>query len=257
MKIAILADIHGNLLALKAVLADVARQGVDQIVNLGDILSGPLQPAETADCLMELDLITICGNHERQVLALLSGPDSHIDATTTDGYTATQLSPAHIGWLKSLPSSLALNDEVLLCHGTPNSDLHYWLETVVPRCMSQESSLGVRAATAQEVTERLGDVRASLVLCGHTHVPRVVHSDCTLIVNPGSVGLQAYDDVHPLPHIIETGAPHARYAVVEKVATGWQVDLRTIPYDHQSQAEVARRRGRHDWAHALATGRAI
>ena len=75
MKIAILADIHGNLLALKAVLADVARQGVDQIVNLGDILSGPLQPAETADCLMELDLITICGNHERQVLALLSGPE--------------------------------------------------------------------------------------------------------------------------------------------------------------------------------------
>jgi hypothetical protein len=52
-----------------------------------------------------------------------------------------------------------------------------------------------------------------------------------LIVNPGSVGLQAYDDEHPHPHVVENGAPHARYAIVEKPA-GWQVDLRAVPYDH-------------------------
>jgi predicted phosphodiesterase len=54
MKIAILSDIHGNLVALQAVLRDIAQQGVDQTVNLGDILSGPLNPAETADLLMSL-----------------------------------------------------------------------------------------------------------------------------------------------------------------------------------------------------------
>ena len=257
MKLAIISDIHGNLSALKAVLVDVANQGVDQTVNLGDILSGPLQPAETADLLMALDLVTIRGNHERQVLALLSSPTINLDATTTDGFTATQLRPAHIEWLKSLPSTWALDDEVLLCHGTPDSDLLYWLETVVPGYVPQQGNCGLRAATAQEIAERLGDVRASLVLCGHTHVPRAVRSGRTLIVNPGSVGLQAYDDVHPFPHIIETGTPHARYAVIQSSTSGWQVDLRTVPYDHQGQAEVARLRGRNGWAHALSTGRVI
>src|SRR6202042_3518788 len=70
MKIAAVSDIHGNLFALDAVLADIDRRGVDLIVNLGDILSGPLLPAETAERLMALDLPTIRGNHERQVLTL-------------------------------------------------------------------------------------------------------------------------------------------------------------------------------------------
>ncbi|MDZ4355615.1 MAG: metallophosphoesterase family protein, partial [Variovorax sp.] len=68
MRIVALSDIHGNLPALNAVLADVARRGADLIVNCGDILSGPLWPAETAERLMALDLPTIAGNHERQLL---------------------------------------------------------------------------------------------------------------------------------------------------------------------------------------------
>ena len=256
MKLAVISDIHGNLLALQAVLADIALQGVDQTVNLGDILSGPLQPAETADLLIALDFVTIRGNHERQVLELLAGPPDCMDSGSTDGYTATQLLPRHIAWIRSLPSFLPLGDEVLLCHGTPGSDLQYWLETVMPG-FGIAGHPGVRAATADEVAERLGNVRASLVLCGHTHVPRAVQSGSTFIVNPGSVGVQAYDDKHPLPHLIETGAPHARYAIVQRESSGWQVELRAVPYDHAVQAEVARGRGRHDWAHALATGHAL
>ena len=75
-----------------------------------------------------------------------------------------------------------------------------------------------------------------------------------LVINPGSVGLPAYDDSHPHPHVIENGAPHARYAVLEKTAQGWQVDLRAVPYDYLAQATAAARNGREDWAHALATG---
>lgn len=75
MKIAALSDIHGNLAALDAVLDavldDVRRRGADVIVNLGDILSGALHPAETADRLIALDLPTIKGNHERQLLLSL------------------------------------------------------------------------------------------------------------------------------------------------------------------------------------------
>ena len=69
MRLAAVTDIHGNLPALEAVLADVGRSQVGPVVNLGDILAGPLLPVETADRLMALALLTIRGNHERQVLA--------------------------------------------------------------------------------------------------------------------------------------------------------------------------------------------
>ncbi|MDB5929759.1 MAG: metallophosphoesterase [Polaromonas sp.] len=253
MKLAVISDIHGNLLALRAVLDDMARQSVDQTVNLGDLLSGPLQPAETADLLMAQGFVTIRGNHERQLLALIDRPDGRIDPSTSDGYAAGQLLPAHWAWLRGLPASLALNADVLLCHGTPGSDLQYWLETVVTG-FGQNESPGVRAATPAEVAARLGPATHPVVLCGHTHVPRLAQSGGVLVVNPGSVGLPAYDDDHPHPHVIENGAPHARYAVMEKTAQGWRVDLRAVPYDHLAQAAVAARHGREDWAHALATG---
>ena len=253
MKIAVISDIHGNLVALQAVLADIARQGVDQTVNLGDMLSGPLQPAETANLLMTQHFPMIRGNHERQLLALLARPTGPINPATSDGYAASQLLPHHVDWLESLPVSMALNSDIWLCHGTPDSDLQYWLETVVPG-FAQGQGTGVRAATLAEAIARLGHATHPVVLCGHTHVPRLMQCGGVLVVNPGSVGLPAYDDDHPCPHVIENGAPHARYAVLEKTGQGWQVDLRAVPYNHLAQAEVAARRGRADWAHALATG---
>ena len=253
MKIAVISDIHGNLLALQAVLADIARQDVDQTVNLGDMLSGPLQPAETADLLMTQHFPTIRGNHERQLLALLARSAGRIDPATSDGYAASRLLPHHVDWLESLPVSMALNSDIWLCHGTPDSDLQYWLETVVPG-FAQGQGTGVRAATLAEAMARLGQATHPVVLCGHTHVPRLMQCGGVLVVNPGSVGLPAYDDDHPYLHVVENGAPHARYAVLEKTGQGWQVDFRAVPYNHLAQAELAARRGRADWAQALATG---
>jgi hypothetical protein len=76
-----------------------------------------------------------------------------------------------------------------------------------------------------------------------------------LLVNPGSVGLPAYDDIHPVPHVVEVGSPDARYAVVERVAGNWMVCLVSVPYDHWEIAELARIRQRPDWVSALTTGR--
>jgi hypothetical protein len=125
----------------------------------------------------------------------------------------------------------------------------------------------VRAATAAELSTRAaetpaGDPRsglaAALILCGHTHVQRAMAvPGGPRIVNPGSVGLQAYDDDHPLPHVIEGGSPDARWALAERDRHGaWhvQLQLRTTPYDWPAAVARAQANGRGDWADALATG---
>lgn len=243
MKLAVIADIHGNLLALDAVLADIATRGVDLTVNLGDIVSGPLLPSETADRLMPLGLPTIRGNHERQLLTHAferMGP--------SDRFAVQSLRADQTDWLANLPETLRLDGGVLLVHGTPASDLDYFLETV--------DAAGPRPATAAEIEERAGTTDARLILCGHTHMPRIVRvADGRLIVNPGSVGVQAYSDEEPVPHRVETGTPHARYALVTLGPEHIAVDLIAVPYDWEAAARTAEANGRPDWARALSTGR--
>lgn len=255
MKVAVISDIHGNLPALQAVLEDIEAQQVDQVVNLGDILSGPLMPAQTADFLMARPhWITIAGNHERQLLKVRAKPAQEIDPATSDGFAALEVGDAHAEWLRGLPATHRLAEDVLLVHGTPASDLVYWMETVVPG-FAEHGSRGMRPATPEELAERLGETRASLVLCGHTHVPRIMRSGATLIANPGSVGLQAYADDRPHRHQMENGFPDARYALVERHRSGWQVRQCSVPYDWMAMSRLAERNGRPDWAYALATGR--
>lgn len=242
MRFAAISDVHGNLLALESVLTDIADCGVTMIVNLGDLVSGPLLPAETADCLMRLNVPTICGNHERQLLETSlekMGP--------SDRYAATQLQPRHWEWLRTYPLSFTF-DGVRLCHGTPASDLEYFVETVTPQ--------GARQATNDEVQKRAGTAPESLIICGHTHVPRVVRiSDQRTVLNPGSVGLQAFSDDSPFPHQLETGSPDARYAIVEKTSDGWDIDIRCVEYDWEAAARLADERDRPDWGIALRTGK--
>jgi predicted phosphodiesterase len=253
MKIAVISDIHGNLLALQEVLADADRARVDQIFNLGDTLGGPLASALTADLLMRRQIPMIAGNHERQLLTL---PPEKLNRS--DACTASEINAAHRAWLASAPPTHWLSDEVFACHGTPSSDLDYWLETITDD-FGQHGSPGMRAATQPEVEQRLGQGaqadKATLILCGHTHVPRIVQLRGITIVNPGSVGLPAYDDIHPFKHHVETASPHARYAIVEKTPHGWHTELRSVPYHVEPMARMAEQRARPDWAIALRTGR--
>jgi hypothetical protein len=86
-------------------------------------------------------------------------------------------------------------------------------------------------------------------------VPRAVRSTCgTLIVNPGSVGVQAFRGSAPFEHRIENGSPDARYAIVERAAGDWTASLICVPYDYRSMARLAAQRGRPDWEVALRSG---
>ena len=241
MRIALVSDIHGNLAALEAVAADIRRRGADQVVNLGDNLSGPLLPRETAQWLMASGWLSLAGNHERQVLALQPGRGG-----PSDQYAHAQLTEVEFAWLRTLKPWHRLSDEVFLCHGSPRSDHEYLLETL--------DGSALRLATASEIATRLHGEHAPVIASGHTHVPRAVRLGASLLVNPGSVGLQAYSDDHPVAHAVQTGSPDARYALIERHGGQWQVEHIAVAYDHGSMALLAQQRGRPDWAHALRTG---
>lgn len=236
---AILTDIHGNLPALEAVIADAEAQGCTTFANLGDSLSGPLWPVETADLLMARGWPTIAGNHERQLLTL-----DRARMGASDAFTRDRLAARHLAWLAGLPPTLSLSPDVLLCHGTPVSDLEHFLHTV------EES--GVREANDTEIRERAGDRREALILCGHTHLPRLAMlADGRIIANPGSVGLQAYDDDHPVPYRVERGDPRACYAIID----GTNVTFRSVAYDHEAAARRAEENAQPGWATGLRSGR--
>jgi diadenosine tetraphosphatase ApaH/serine/threonine PP2A family protein phosphatase len=243
MRFAAIADVHGNYLALDAVVADIRAQGIDQIVNLGDMASGPLDARATMDALMALDAVHVLGNHDRY---LFDRPPGKMGSWDRPAHA--QLDAPHLDWLRSIPPTLVYRDGVFLCHATPASDEVYWLETVLPDGT-------VRIASLEAIEEAAKGIAQSLMLCGHSHIARAVRlSDGRLIVNPGSVGSPGYRDVHPFPHVVEAGTPDARYAILEFSDGSWSVTFRHVPYDHDAMAALARRNGQPELATALATG---
>jgi predicted phosphodiesterase len=243
MRFAAVSDIHGNLPALEAVIADIQARDVGTVVNLGDSLSGPLWPVETAETLIALGWPTLAGNHERQLLTLAPH-----EMGRTDAATAAVLTTPVRDWIATLPPCLSLAEDVLLCHGTPTSDRTYWLHKGARGAMREASA----AEIARDATGH------ALTLCGHTHLPRSVSlADGRRIANPGSVGLPAYEDDLPSYHVVETGTPHARYLTAERLDGGWRVELHAVAYDFERSARQAEAAGRPTWAHALRTGRVM
>jgi len=240
--LAVLADVHGNRWALEAVLEDADRAGVQRFIDLGDCVAGPLDPSGTARRLMALDAVTVLGNHDR---AVLEG-----DPSPSAAFARAQLDGVQLDWLAALPKTAQLDGDVLACHGSPADDTFYLLEEVVPE--------GVRRRDPANVRALLENIPAHLVLCGHTHLARMLPvAPDKLVVNPGSVGCPAYDHDVPHPHVMESGSPHARYGLLHPRRGVWEVELRTVGYRWHEAAATARAHGREDWAVALETGLAL
>lgn len=243
MRLAAIADIHGNCMALEAVLADIRRLGIDTVVNLGDHLSGPLEARRTADLLIARDFTSIRGNHDRWLIE-----QSPAEMGPSDQAAHAQLQPEHRDWLAALPPTLVFRDEIFLCHGTPASDTTYWMEQVSTNGLVQMASI-------EDIEEGAEGIDLPLILCGHTHIPRVVRlRDGRLVVNPGSVGCPGYTDDLPVRHVVQSGTPDASYAVLEKQGNRWSVGFHFVPYENMAMSEMARSANRPEWASALATG---
>ncbi len=239
---AIIADIHGNRWALEAVLQDIEHRSISQIINLGDHLTGPLDPVGTADLLIERDMVSICGNDDRELFLPWE------ELSSSQRYTRERLSPAHLTWLRALPDTVVVADELFVCHGDL-FDSPYLLEQVEPS--------GVFLRSTPDIATSVAAIAQPVILCGHSHVPRTVSlPQGKLIINPGSVGFPAYTMENPIPYAMESGSPHARYALLHKSGHSWQVEHVQVPYDSEYAARVALGNQRPDWAEWLRTGRA-
>jgi putative phosphoesterase len=171
LRVAALYDIHGNLPALEAVLAEV---DADVVVVGGDTVAGPA-PAETLERLRSLDADVrfIRGNADREVYEERQGlaPPEVMD------FVRARLSPEQIDFLRSLPLTLSMG-RVLFCHATPRSD-----EEILTRISPDE-----------RWREALAGVDAEVVVCGHTHVQFDRQVGEIRLVNAGSVGMPYADE---------------------------------------------------------------
>jgi predicted phosphodiesterase len=244
VRIAVISDVHGNRWALEAVLADVDRRALGSVLDLGDSVYGPLDPSGCATMLMGRGIPSMRGNEDRIVLE----PPAESDSATLV-HTRSCLSPEQKHWLGNLPAVANVFSDLFCCHGSPQRDDEYLLEEISER--------GVALKSAKALVRQLAAVDRPVVLCGHSHLPRTVQlPDGTLVVNPGSVGLPAYSDNVPVPHAMETGSPHARYAIIERADAGWRVEHVAVPYDREAASRAAAAMDRADWAEWLRTGRA-
>jgi putative phosphoesterase len=199
MRVAALYDVHGNLPALSAVLAEVDALGVDMIVVGGDVASGPM-PVETLDALRARGARFVRGNADR-VLDLRGANDGETWVQARH-WVAARLGEERLAFLAALPLDLTLEvgglGPVRFCHGAPGSD-----ELAITRLTPDERLRGL-----------LEGVEEQVVVCGHTHVQFDRTVDGIRVVNAGSVGA---------PYEAE---PAAYWALL-----GADVELRRTDYD--------------------------
>jgi putative phosphoesterase len=209
VRVAAISDIHGNLPALEAVLADVERVGVDGIVVVGDTLSGPW-PVEAFELVTTISSHVVSGNADREVVerGVQFGP---LATWCADRLGEERLATAAAAWPLTRELELEGLGRVLVCHATPDSD----------------EPIHTRITPERELLRLLGDVEADVVLCGHTHMQYERRLSTGLrVVNPGSVGMP-YE-----------GRAGAYWALL-----GPDVEFRRTEYDAAAAAAAIRKLG--------------
>ena len=226
MRVALISDLHGSEFALNAVLADIARTGVDQIVCLGDVATLGPRPREVLARLVELRCICILGNHDEFMLddrLLRSYTELPVIVEAVE-WCRAELSGGHLQFIASFSRRFELelngSGSLLLFHGTPDSNTTDLLSTT----------------PSERVDELLGGRRATIMAGGHTHIQMLRQHRGTLIVNPGSVGLAFKEYAAGKTPIL---LPHAEYAVIDAVDGDIAVSLRRVVLDKAELREAA------------------
>ncbi len=220
MRLALISDIHGNLVSLEAVLADIRHQNVQQKIFLGDAATLGPQPRDVLARLRELQCPSVMGNHDAFLIepALLASYTAQPWVLETVAWCRQKLNQADLDYLTTFESHLevVLDPEQpkaskLLCfHGSPNSNVDIILATTPKK----------------KLKNMLNGHQAAIMVGGHTHIQMMRQHNGSLLLNPGSVGM-------PFKKTPFKGAPHilpwAEYAIVAWSAGVLSVDLRRVP----------------------------
>lgn len=198
MKLALVSDVHANVVALRAVLENMDQRGADVVLSAGDVIGYYPYPVETIAMFRERRIISIQGNHDR---AVLTAGDIHFNLAAASAimWTAEHIDQASRDFLRGLPRSLHIERDgvrVAIYHGAPFDDDHYVFEDEVDK-------------------ELLDLARCDLLVLGHTHVPYIRRYASGTIVNPGSVGQPRDGDPDACYAIFDTDR---RRATLHRVA---------------------------------------
>ena len=209
MRIAIFSDIHANLLALEAVLADIQRQHVDAVYCLGDLVGYATSPNEVIERIRREQIPTVMGNYDDGVGfdrdecgCAYRDPEEKRRGDQSLTWTKARVTPDNKAFLRSLLPEIRLSADarrLLLVHGSPRRINEYLFE-------DRPLSSFQRLAAASN---------ADVIAYGHTHKPYTKSVDHVLFVNVGSVGKPKDGDPRACYAILDTTTPDARFARVD------------------------------------------
>jgi putative phosphoesterase len=233
MRLGLIADLHGNLPALEAVLAELERDGVDRIVCLGDVAVGP-RPSETLNRVRLLGCPVVMGNWDAAFVAGLPPATDEVSRMVNEinGWWSAQLTDEDRAFIAGFVPTIELELDglpVLCFHGSP----HSYDDMVV-------------ATTTEDELEAMFDAPyAPLLIGGHTHLQLVRRFEASLIVNPGSVGLPFRDWPPKRVRI----SPWAEYGILDVAGGRVRVDLRRTTFDVDAYLRASRASGmpHADW----------
>lgn len=224
MRVGLIADIHGNLVALETVLAELAGESLDDLICLGDVAALGPQPGAVLARLRVLGCPVVMGNVDVRLLTL---PDDsmqdELDAALAR-WCAAQLTDGNLAYVRAFPATYERRlsaERTLLCfHGSPRS----FDDVIVP-------------TTPDEALDAmLGDAHATVLAGGHTHLQMIRRHGDAHIINPGSVGLPA---VGPAAIPRNRDVRWAEYAVVEADGDRLTISLRRTPLDVERMLALA------------------
>lgn len=239
-RVAVLADIHGNLFALEAVIDDLKHAGVDAVIVAGDLVGRGPQGSAVVDRVAALGWPCIRGNHEDYLLGF-ARRDIPAEWLTSDEWAASrwmaaELGPDQLAFIDALPFSMPTPQAppLRILHGSPTS---------------HSEGIGVWTRDARLDTH-LESIDESTLVCAHTHRPLIRHRPGGSIVNVGSVGLPFNGDPRAQYAIFTTpddaannSASDAADDAPERTVDGWTVELRQTPYDRDALLDHYTRSG--------------
>lgn len=235
MQVALIADIHGNAVALDAVVAELEEIDPDRTVCLGDIAAGP-QPAAALDRIRELAPDVVKGNHEGGLLGdpAFDPRRAEADEETLEmvrdltAWSAEQLTDDQLDYVRSFPESVTVplpgGVDLRCFHGSPASFEDRIQASTPPAALD----------------DALGAVEAAVIAVGHTHLQFCRRYDGAILLNPGSVGANLQAE-RPSAQI--RSGPWAEWALLTVEPRSISLDLRRTPYDPTGLAAAARENG--------------